>query len=155
MQFISNSEKDTLSLGKKIARKLRPADILCLIGELGSGKTVLAKGICAGLGVIPKEVTSPTFVLMRQYEGRLTVYHMDLYRLKNPDEILSIGYEEFIFGEGVTLIEWADKLGYLTPKQFLEVYLEVTGQQTRKIFFKGYGQHYQELAKKIYEDIKR
>jgi tRNA threonylcarbamoyladenosine biosynthesis protein TsaE len=134
MQIISYSEQETMNLGKTLARKLRRKDIVCLFGQIGSGKTVLAKGIAAGLGVSREEIISPTFVLIREYpQARLPLYHFDLYRLEREQEILKLGYEEYLYGEGISVIEWADRLRHLMPKEYLRVHLEVQGENIRKI----------------------
>src|SRR3990167_3061167 len=108
INVLSKSTDQTLELGEKLARHLRKGDILCLGGELGSGKTIFIKGIAQGLKISPAKVHSPTFVLMNAYEGKLPLYHFDLYRLEGVREISTIGYEEFLYGDGVSVIEWAD-----------------------------------------------
>jgi tRNA threonylcarbamoyladenosine biosynthesis protein TsaE len=153
MQINSYSVKDTLTIGRMISRYLRKGDIVCLFGKLGSGKTVLTKGISAGLGIKTSQVISPTFVLLREYAGRIPVYHFDLYRLNNPQEILSIGYEEFFYDEGISVIEWADKLGCLLPLEFLKIELKVKKGSSRLLKLNGIGSRYRELSRKIYENI--
>lgn len=153
MEIISRSEKQTLDIGRKIAAKLVKGDIICLWGQLGSGKTVLAKGISSGLGVKKEEVISPTFVLMRCYDARLPVYHFDLYRLSRPDDIINIGYEEFLFGGGVSIIEWADRLKRLLPGEYLKVELRVSGDKQRIFKFTARGKRHKQLLEKINADI--
>jgi len=153
MEIISRSEKQTLDIGRKIAANLVKGDIICLWGQLGSGKTVLAKGISSGLGVSKEEVISPTFVLMRRYDARIPVYHFDLYRLSRPDDIINIGYEEFLFGDGVSIIEWADRLVHLLPQEFLKVELRVSGESKRSFKFTARGKRHKELLEKINADI--
>ncbi len=153
--ILSRSVTDTSNIGKAIAAHAKAGGIVCLFGELGSGKTVLTKGIARGLGIKQNEIISPTFVLIRQYqEGRLPLYHFDLYRLKNDRDILGLGYEEYLDGAGLVVIEWADRLKYLLPKEYLKVQLLVKGQRERGIRFQAFGKHYQELLKEIYADIK-
>lgn len=155
MQLISNSIDKTLSIGRAIARKLKKGDIICLFGELGSGKTTLIKGIASGLGVLGPEVTSPTFILMREYaNGRLPFYHFDLYRIKTAKDILGLGYEEYLYDQGVAAIEWADRLGYLLPKEYLKVELLIKAPKSRLFRFKAFGKRYKELLDKISEDIR-
>src|SRR3989338_4308854 len=111
MELISKSVNQTKNIGRVIAKHLASADIICLFGELGSGKTMLAKGIARGLKINESKVISPTFVLIREHsKGILPLYHFDLYRLKNECEIVAIGYEEYLYGDGVSVIEWADRL---------------------------------------------
>ncbi len=154
MEIISKSAKATLRVGKVIARNLQRGDIVCLFGELGSGKTVLTKGIARGLGIKRNRIVSPSFVLMRQHKGKLALYHFDLYRLKRLDDICAIGYEEFLYGDGIAVIEWADRLGDLTPKEFLRIELSVLGPAKRQIKFSAIGARHKELLKEIHENIR-
>ena len=154
MELFSNSVKDTIVIGKIIARNAKKGDIICLFGNFGSGKTVLTKGIAEGLGVDEKNIVSPSFVLLREYlKARIPLFHFDLYRLKDPKDILDIGYEEYLFGEGVTVIEWADRLNSLKPEEFLSINLSVKGSSKRQLVFKAYGKHHRALLRKIHEDI--
>lgn len=106
--FISKSHNETLKFGIELGKLLKPGDIVCLDGELGAGKTVLTKGIAKGLG-IGKEVTSPTYTLINEYPGKVSLYHFDLYRLEDEDELFHIGGEELLYGQGVSVIEWASR----------------------------------------------
>jgi len=152
MKIISKSVHDTLKIGKIIAKSLRKADIVCLFGELGSGKTVLTKGIASSFGVKRCQVISPSFVLIRQYPAaRIPLYHFDLYRLKTTEDILALGYEEYLYDDGITIIEWADKLKYLLPKEYLKIKLYIKSKSQRLIEFSAFGKHYRELLGKIYE----
>lgn len=155
MKIISQSVKDTVDIGKKISRNLKASDIICLFGELGSGKTVLAKGIAQGLGIKPDKVISPSFVLIRQYsQSRLPLYHFDLYRLKECSDIIGLGYEEYLYGDGVSLIEWADRLKYLLPKEFLKIELLIRPDSKRLIKLSAFGSRYRELLGRLYENIR-
>ncbi len=108
---ISDGELQTLEFGKKLGRLLKQPTLVLLQGDLGAGKTVFARGIARGLGVDPDiPITSPTFTLMNHYQARLDLYHFDLYRLSDPDELLELGFDEYAFGSGVALIEWPEKL---------------------------------------------
>jgi tRNA threonylcarbamoyladenosine biosynthesis protein TsaE len=155
MELISGSTQKTLVIGKLISRKLKKGDIVCLFGDLGSGKTVLTKGISLGLGVDKDKVTSPTFVILRQHEGKFPIYHFDLYRLNSPEDILGLGYEEYFFDEGISVIEWADKLGKLLPKEFLRIRLMVIGENKRLIKISAEGIRYKKLLEDICEDFVR
>jgi tRNA threonylcarbamoyladenosine biosynthesis protein TsaE len=153
MKIISRSEKETLATGKVIARYLRKGDILCLFGQLGSGKTVLTKGIAQGMGITKSKVISPSFVLIRQYaSGGLPLYHFDLYRLEAGRNIIMLGYEEYLYGEGVSVIEWAQRLGALLPAEHLKIELRIHGRDQRCITLSGRGKHYRELLHNIDED---
>jgi tRNA threonylcarbamoyladenosine biosynthesis protein TsaE len=150
MKIISRSARETVSLGKALAKNLLPGDIICLCGDLGSGKTVLTKGIARGLGVKKDEIISPTFVLIREYPmARIPLYHFDLYRLQEEKEILAVGYEEYLFGKGISVIEWAQRLGRLMPQEYLGVSLAVVSERKRRIEFSAVGKRYQQLVKKI------
>ncbi|MFH0763046.1 MAG: tRNA (adenosine(37)-N6)-threonylcarbamoyltransferase complex ATPase subunit type 1 TsaE [Candidatus Omnitrophota bacterium] len=156
MKFISNSSKETINLGKRIARRLEPADIICLFGELGAGKTVLVKGIAEGLGIDKNKVASPSFVLLHMYEkARLPLYHFDLYRLAGPLEIACAGFEEYLYDAGASVIEWAERLRYLLPKEFLKIEFFIKGKNSRLLKFSAFGERYKKLVQKIYEDTSR
>lgn len=155
MQIISKSPKDTLYIGKRISKLLKEGDIICLFGNLGSGKTVLTKGIASGLGVKKENVVSPSFVLIRQYtKAKPALYHFDLYRLKDPKEIIDLGYEEYFYNGGVAIIEWAEKLGFLLPKEYLKIELSVKSDSKRLIKFKAEGSRYVKLLGVIGENIR-
>lgn len=149
VHILSKSAEQTLRLGERLARHFKKGDVVCLQGDLGSGKTTLIKGIAKGLNVNPVEVNSPTFVLMNAYQGRrparrggLPMYHFDLYRLENTAQIGALGYEEFFYGDGICVIEWAERLGVLTPKEYLRVELKHKGENERSIKFSAVGKHY-------------
>ncbi|MDD3905878.1 MAG: tRNA (adenosine(37)-N6)-threonylcarbamoyltransferase complex ATPase subunit type 1 TsaE [Candidatus Omnitrophica bacterium] len=134
MRYISNSPEDTIEIGRKLALKLKKGDVVALIGDLGSGKTVFTKGIAAGLGVKnPRYVNSPTFVIIKEYKGKLPLYHFDLYRLDHSSVLDEEGYEEYFYSDGVTVIEWADKIRPILPKKYVEVKLTALSEDKRKI----------------------
>lgn len=134
MDKISNNVEETIGIGERLAKKLKAGDCVALVGDLGSGKTVLTKGIARGLGVKnAKYVNSPTFVIIKEYKGTLPLYHFDLYRLNKSSLIDAETFEEYFYGDGVTVIEWADKIRELLPKRYLEVKLKVIGEDKRKI----------------------
>jgi tRNA threonylcarbamoyladenosine biosynthesis protein TsaE len=152
--MISNSPKETLRVGKVIAKYLLPGDIIFLSGSLGCGKTVMAKGIAAGLGVDPADVTSSSFVLIREHSGgRIPFYHFDLYRLNKAQDIASLGYEEYFSGRGVSVIEWPQRLACLIPESYLKVELEYEGLSKRKMKLLASGERFRKLIRKINEDI--
>ena len=120
------------------------------MGSLGAGKTLLTKGIAEGLGVEdPGEVTSPTFVLVNEYRGRVPVYHIDLYRLESFAEVEGIGWEEWIGGPGVTLVEWADKIEDGLPEERIEVHLQWIGEEQRRLIFCGRGRKETQFVEKL------
>ena len=155
MKIISQSVSDTLNIGRKIAKSLNKGDIICLYGELGSGKTVLTKGIAWGLGISRRAIISPSFVLIRPYSGKkMPLYHFDLYRLKEQKEISVLGYEEYLYGDGITVIEWADRLGYLLPREFLRIELFIRANSQRLLRIKAVGLRYAQLLRGIGENIR-
>ena len=132
--YISNSVKETLSFGAELARRFKKGDFVALIGDLGAGKTVLTKGIAKGLGVKNSNyVNSPTFVIIKEYKGKLPLYHFDLYRLDHPGMLDAENFEEYFYGDGVTVVEWGDKIKGLLPKKRWEVHMSVAGENIRKI----------------------
>lgn len=153
MYIITKNPKQTIELGKAISDFFQKGDIIALFGNLGSGKTTLVKGIAKGLKVKSQIVNSPSFVLLKEYEGRLPVYHFDFYRINKTEEIYGIGLEEFLFGKGVCVIEWADRIKRFLPKQYLQIELQVKDKNKRKIRMIGFGKRYKELVKK-YENTR-
>ncbi len=130
--FLANHESDTHRLGAALAQVLPPGTTVALIGTLGAGKTRLVQALAAGCGVPPETVVSPTFVLCQEYHGRRTLYHLDAYRLKDDDEFLELGPEEYFASDGITLIEWADRVIDCLPPQRLEIHIEVVGDTVRQ-----------------------
>lgn len=124
MIYESNSEKETFKIGVETGRKARAGDVYTLVGDLGTGKTVFTKGLARGLG-ITEPVSSPTFTIVQIYEGgRLPLYHFDVYRISDVQEMDEIGYEDCIYGEGVSLIEWADLIREILPDRYVEIRIE-------------------------------
>ena len=118
------SEKETYDLGKELGAKAVPGQILCIDGDLGVGKTVLTKGFAKGLGV-EDDVVSPTFTIIQIYdEGKLPLYHFDVYRIGEPEEMYEIGFEDYFYGEGVCLIEWASLIEELLPENSVRIKIE-------------------------------
>jgi tRNA threonylcarbamoyladenosine biosynthesis protein TsaE len=149
LQVISHSTLGTQTLGEQLGHLLEAGDIVCLSGELGSGKTALAKGLAKGLGVAQERaVRSPSFVLIHRYQGRVPVYHVDLYRLERPTEIADIGLRELLGGDGVAVIEWADKLDASLPLERLDITLEHQMEETRLITINPRGARYRQLIER-------
>ncbi len=149
MKTVSHSPQNTIKIGKAIGRRLKPGAIILLGGTLGTGKTVLAKGIAMGLGIKKGAVCSPTFVIMRPHKGRLDLYHFDLYRLQSPADILNLGYEEYFYSDGAAVIEWPERLKYLLPKEFLQINLFIKSKDSRLLEFTGRGNKYKKLLNSI------
>ena len=138
MRFISNSVEETIRIGVKLAKELKKGDVIALIGDLGSGKTILTKGIAEGLGVKnPRYVNSPTFVIIKEYKGKLPLYHFDLYRLNRSTLLDAESYDEYFYDDGVTVIEWADKIRTLLPEKHIEVKIKAAGEEKRRIDVKN------------------
>ena len=131
--FISNSAAETEAIGRQLATTVVAGSVLALTGELGSGKTQFVKGIVAGLGS-GDPVTSPTFTIVHEYRGgRLPVYHFDFFRLQDRKSIASVGVDEYLFGDGVSIIEWADRFPDLVPANAQWISLEVRSENERTI----------------------
>jgi tRNA threonylcarbamoyladenosine biosynthesis protein TsaE len=153
MKILSSSVNQTLSLGSGIAAHLSGGEIILLSGSLGAGKTVLAKGIAQGLGIDKDEVVSPTFVLLRLYQGKHLLQHFDFYRIKAPQEIMTLGYQDYLYSDGVSVIEWPERLKFLLPKEFLQIKLTLKGQKHRMLKLSACGTKYKKLLEKINEDL--
>lgn len=136
----------THSLGVALGRLLFPGAVVALVGQLGAGKTHFARGVAAGLGVDPRAVTSPTFVLVQEYDGRLPAYHFDVYRLAGTAPFADLGAHEYLEGEGVCLIEWADRVEAALPSERLTITLEVTGEESRRATLSARGPRYVALV---------
>jgi tRNA threonylcarbamoyladenosine biosynthesis protein TsaE len=131
-RLTAGSPQATAELGERLASAARPGDVVCLWGELGAGKTVLAKGFGRGLGVAGT-ISSPTFILMAEYEGRLPLFHVDLYRLADASEALLGGLLDERQADGVTLVEWPDRLGAALPSDRLDIRIAGAGDEARSI----------------------
>jgi tRNA threonylcarbamoyladenosine biosynthesis protein TsaE len=130
--FLSESEADTERLGRALADAIPAGTVVALIGTLGAGKTRLVQAFAAAQGVPREEATSPTFVLVNEYQGRLPIYHIDAYRLRDEDEFIELGPEEYFESDGVTFIEWADRVADCLPLERLEIRCEAVGETQRR-----------------------
>lgn len=144
----TRSAAATRRLGAGIGAACRPGDIILLAGTLGAGKTCLTQGIAQGLDS-DDYVSSPTFVLMREARGRLPLYHVDLYRLDDPGEIAGLGLEEYLFGGGVTVVEWAEKGEGVLPEDCLKIDITITGDTARRFRLTASGERHRELLREI------
>ena len=136
----SASPEETVEIGRVLSEQLLPGDFLNLNGSLGAGKTLLVKGVGQGLGLDPDLVTSPTFSIMNEYTGiEPPLYHFDLYRLQNDLELKQIGYEDYFYGSGITVVEWGDRFRYRLPEQRVDIVLESFGHKNRKLIVVGQG----------------
>jgi tRNA threonylcarbamoyladenosine biosynthesis protein TsaE len=133
--FISNSPAETEAIGRQVAENIGVGSVLALKGELGSGKTLLVKGVVAGLGS-SVDVTSPTFTILHEYRGgRLPIYHFDLFRVENPQALARLGLDDYFFGDGITVIEWADRFPEFVPEQGRWIFFEIKSKTQRAITF--------------------
>ena len=133
VSLISNSEEETKQCAKRLAQQLRGGDIVLLQGDLGAGKTTFVKGLAQSFKVSPKKVVSPTFVIMNYYKGKLPLYHFDLYRLEDPKAIDTLDFDDYFYGEGISLIEWPERLGEYRPKEYYLVEIQHKGGHQREI----------------------
>lgn len=148
--FRSASAGETVRFGERLGALLSPGDVIALVGELGAGKTTLVKGIVRGLGITDnRSVKSPTFALVHRYEGRMPVYHFDAYRLEDAREMLDIGSDEMIYGEGVSLVEWADRAPGCLPEEYLEITLIPVSESERILEICCQGERYNEIVRNI------
>lgn len=147
MEIKLNNLEETNEFGIRLGENLIVGDILCLNGDLGAGKTTLSKSIGLGLGV-SEYITSPTFSLINQYSGRIPVYHFDVYRLENTDELFDLGFDEYFYGGGVCIIEWADKIDKMIPKERIVIDIEKGNNPNERILkLSGDGKRLEELMK--------
>jgi tRNA threonylcarbamoyladenosine biosynthesis protein TsaE len=145
----TKSEKETLNLGYRMGRIIFSPSLVALIGELGSGKTTLIRGIAKGMG-IQEVVKSPSFVIINEYSGSIPLYHFDLYRIDNPQELNQLGYQEYFYTErGVVVIEWADKILPLLPSRRLEIKIKMRNFCLREVVILPRGREYCQLVERI------
>ena len=147
--FTANDEADTERLGRALASGLQGGTVVALIGTLGAGKTRLVQAFAAAHGVPRDEATSPTFVLMNEYRGRVPIYHIDAYRLRDEDEFLELGPEEYFESSGVTFIEWADRVANCLPAERLEIHCEVVGETMRRFSISATADHLERLVAEL------
>jgi len=153
-KFISHSPEQTQQLGRRLGQLAQAGDVFLLTGNLGSGKTCLTQGIAWGLGV--KEYAfSPSFVLIREYSGRLPLYHVDFYRLDREQEIADLGLEDYLYGRGVCVVEWADKGLSLMPPERLLINLSYVSENERAVSFEPKGHRYNKVLGTLKTELKK
>lgn len=144
---ITRTSNETRQLAATLGALLEPGDVILLCGELGAGKTTFVQGLAKGLGV-QTEVTSPTFTLLQEYAGaRLSLFHFDAYRIERPIEIADLGFDEYLERGGVVVVEWAERLGWLTPEEYLWVNIAIAPDGNREITFEPFGIRYETLLR--------
>ena len=144
----SGSPDETRALGRRLGGLIWPGGYICLYGELGAGKTTFAQGLAEGLGVGGEYVTSPSFALVNEYEGRIRLYHIDLYRLSGPAELDGFGFFEYP-GDGVAAVEWPERAGGGLPDERLDVKMEYSGEGARRVELAAHGKRYEELIEAL------
>ena len=151
VEFVSRDEADTWQLGAVLAATLKAGDVVALVGNLGAGKTRLVQAVAEAMGVDRREATSPTFVLLQQYAGRLPIYHFDTYRLRDLDEFLELGAEELLYSDGVCLIEWGDRVEPVLPADHLRCEIAIAGESERRFRFTATGPRSREIVGELRE----
>lgn len=154
-EFLAADETETERLGRALAQVVRAGDVVALHGPLGAGKTRLVQSVARALDCDDQLVNSPTFILIQEYDGRLPVYHVDAYRLKDCDEFLEIGGEEVLGGDGVCLIEWAGKVDEALPRDHVGVFIDVTGERTRRFRLLAGGRRSAEIVDAVHAELQR
>jgi len=139
LEFNSHSAQDTIKLGEKLGNLLFEPEIILLRGNLGSGKTVFTKGIARGLD-IQASVNSPSYTLIKEYKGRMSLYHMDLYRLDEKRDLYDIGFEEYLYSEGIVIIEWPELALDVLPERYITVVIKIKGESEREIKIQAEGE---------------
>lgn len=150
LRFVSGGPEETLKIGKIIGENVKAGDMVALIGELGSGKTLLTQGIAQGIPVSEGyHITSPTFTLINEYPGRINLYHLDVYRLAGSEDLALLGFEDYIDGDGVVVIEWAEKIRDILPEESLFVRLCRLDDRRREICVEGNVRRFENLFKAL------
>ena len=150
--IITSNEKETKKIGKLLGDNVQPGQIILLKGDLGSGKTRFVKGIAASLNST-NEVSSPTYNLINEYPGKMTLYHMDLYRLDNENDLLNIGFEDYLYRDGIIAIEWPELAYDFLPADFLLINFEIVSENKRKLKLKAKGEKSKNLMKGLAEYV--
>ncbi|MGM9986892.1 MAG: tRNA (adenosine(37)-N6)-threonylcarbamoyltransferase complex ATPase subunit type 1 TsaE [Bacillaceae bacterium] len=143
----TSSQTETMEMAKKLAVKLEPGTVILLEGDLGAGKTTFTKGLAEGLGV-KRVVNSPTFNIIKEYKGNLPLYHMDVYRLADSDD--DLGFDEYFYGDGVTVVEWAHLIEDYLPDTYLKISIYHESDTNRKFKIEAIGEKYEQLCKEIF-----
>jgi len=144
--FPSNSPEQTQQFAERLAKLLGPGDVIALEGDLGAGKTTFTQGLAKGLG-IKTVVNSPTFTIIKEYQGTLPLYHMDVYRVE--DEFEELGFDEYFYGEGITVVEWASMIRSVLPPVLLEIYIKRAEGDSREIQIAAYGNHFISVCEEL------
>jgi tRNA threonylcarbamoyladenosine biosynthesis protein TsaE len=157
LEILSRSEAETIALGRQLGELLQPGDIVLLFAPLGAGKTHLTKGIASAFGVDESDVSSPTFVLINEYESdrahrRMPIFHVDLYRIETPDELATVGLDDVMTGDGIAVVEWAERAANWFPREHLEISIEHAGENERRLRLIPHGERYHVVVKRVRGD---
>lgn len=152
MEITSHSPQQTQRIGSQLGELAQAGDVFLLVGELGVGKTCLAQGIAWGLG-IDDYATSPSFVLIREYQGRLPLYHIDFYRLDSIKEVIELGLEDYLYGSGLCVVEWAEKGLDVLPEEHLLIRIEYLSENERKLYLEPSGERYREMLCQLSQKV--
>ena len=152
--FVADSVEKTNSLGRELGSVMRAGDMIALSGELGAGKTTFVKALATGLGISEDDVSSPSYTLLNEYDGRIPMYHFDLYRLEGADDVDDLGFDEYMDGDGLAVVEWADVAPQILPSEYLEIKIMIKGKESRNLELKGIGERYVKLVEHLREDMK-
>lgn len=148
--IVVNSREETAAVARRLAQAVEPGAFICLTGDLGAGKTTFTQAFAKGLG-IDEPVTSPTFTLVQEYQGRIPLYHFDVYRIGHPEEMEDLGYRDYFYGQGVCVVEWAALIRELVPEAHLWIRIKVLGETVREICLEPSGPAYEDLIKELFE----
>jgi tRNA threonylcarbamoyladenosine biosynthesis protein TsaE len=140
---------ETALFGRGLGALLEKGMVIALSGELGAGKTTLVKAIATGLGIFEEDVSSPSYTLVNEYDGRLPIYHFDLYRLTDASELYDLGYDDYLEGEGVSIVEWADAIADALPDEYLSIKIEIVSDDERKFTITAAGKRYETLLAEL------
>ncbi len=153
-ELVTESPSETSACGSRLGELLMPGDFIALVGDLGAGKTQFVKGVARGLKVSSSDpVTSPTYAILNIHKGRIPLYHFDLYRLKAEEDVADLGFEEFFRGEGVSIVEWAERLGGLLPHENIVIQFMIDEAERRRLIFLPTGPRALELVQLLFDDF--
>lgn len=153
-EYFSTSAEETRTFGAHLGSLLQAGDVVAFTGDLGAGKTCCIQGLAIGLGVPESTaITSPTYTLIHEYQGRIPLYHFDVYRLDHAEALYELGYEEYFYGAGVTVIEWADRIRDFLPDDHLAIHLSFRTDETRSIHLQAYGSRYDQRMQTLAHQV--
>ena len=147
--FVADSLEKTNFLGRELAFLVLPGDLIALSGELGAGKTTFVKALAASLGIAEDDVSSPSYTLLNEYAGQIPMYHFDLYRLEGADDVDDLGFDEYMEGDGLAVVEWADVAPQILPSEYLEIKIMISGEESRDLELKGIGERYVKIVERL------